>query len=123
MRLLLACLLVALSATQAAAEAMKVGDLGPVPSRQTCLSTARTALERYLDAHGGLSVTGETDTPENWSIYGWGLRPGNNDVVILCPMVAGESHAFYAIHSDGPQAVENADTTARRIRALWDSLH
>jgi hypothetical protein len=122
MRVPTICLLAAFAASPAAAEAMKVGDLGSVSSRQACMTSARTVLEQYLTAHGGLTVTGEPEAAEGWSIYGWALRPGDNDVVIMCPIVAGQPHAFYAIHADGERAVENADTAAGRIRELWDGL-
>lgn len=123
MRIPLFCLFAVLSASPAAAEAMKVGDLGSTTSRHACMISARTVIERYVDAHGGLSVTGDPEDSEGWSIYGWALRPGDNDIVIMCPIVAGQPHAFYAIHANGEQAVENADMAAERIRDLWDRLH
>lgn len=122
MRIPAACLILALSATPAAAQAMKVGDLGPVASRQACMTGARTVLERYLDAHGGLTVTGNPQAAEEWSVYGWALRPGNSDVAILCPIVAGQPHAFYSIHSSGEHAPANAETAAQRLREFWDAL-
>lgn len=122
MRILTASLLAALAASPAAAQSMKVGDLGPVASRQACMSTAHLALSRYIDTHGGLSVTGNAAAPDEWTIYGWGLRPGETDMAILCPIVAGEPHAFYSIHANGTEAAQDAATAAGRLQELWESL-
>jgi len=115
-------LLVALAASPAAAQAMKVGDLGPQSSRQDCMSRARAVLDTYLDAHGGLSVTGDPAEPETWTVHGWALRPGTSDAVILCPIIAGQANAFYTIHGQGPEATEQVETVAERIRELWQRL-
>jgi len=101
---------------------MKVGDLGPVASRPACLNAAQSVLSRYIDTHGGLSVTGNPSSAEEWTIYGWGLRPGETDVAILCPIVSGQPRAFYSIHSNGAQAAEDAGTAAGRIQELWERL-
>jgi hypothetical protein len=122
MRILTASLLAVLAASPAAAQAMKVGDLGPIRSREACMATAHTVLSQYVNTHGGLSVTGNPASAEEWTIYGWGLRPGETDVAILCPIVAGEPRGFYSIHSNGAQAPEDADTAAQRIGDLWESL-
>jgi hypothetical protein len=126
MRILTAGLLAALAAATApgpaAAQAMKVGDLGSVSSRPACMNAAQSVLSRYIDTHGGLSVTGNPASAEEWTIYGWGLRPGETDVAILCPIVANEPRAFYSIHSTGAQAAEDAATAAERIQDLWQSL-
>jgi hypothetical protein len=122
MRILTAALLSTLAAGPAAAQAMKVGDLGPVSSRPACMNTAQSLLSSYIDTHGGLSVTGNPASAEEWTIYGWGLRPGETDVAILCPIVGGEPRAFYSIHSNGAQAAEDAATAAERIQDLWQML-
>ncbi|HSF96175.1 MAG TPA: hypothetical protein VLA52_14210 [Thermohalobaculum sp.] len=121
MRYLIVFALAVLFAGPAAAKAMKVGDLGPMAGRKACMQQARAVLQDYIDEHGGQSITGgeEDDPAENWSVYGWGLRPGVNDVVIICPIVTTQPNAFYTIHSDGPEGVENADLVAGRIDELW----
>ena len=103
----------------AAADALKIGDLGPVPSRAACLENAETVLLRYIEEFGGLATTGDRTDPESWAIYGWSLRPGENDIVITCPTVANQVNAFYTVHSSGNEAAGNADLVAERIRELW----
>ena len=114
-----AALLAVASASPAAAEAMRVGDLGPVPSQSACLATAETVLSAYIAEFGGHAVSGDPDSPQEWAIYGWGLRPGSNDVVITCPLVVGNVHAFYTVHASGDGAAGNADMAAERLRELW----
>lgn len=104
----------------AAAQAMRVGDLGLVMSRGGCLETAERVLSAYIAEHGGLATSGDPAAPEEWAIYGWGLRPGDNDVVITCPTVAGSTNAFYAVHASGETAAGDADAVARRLRELWE---
>ena len=114
-----AALLAAISGGPAAAQAMRVGDLGPVPSQSTCLATAEAVLAAYVAEFGGHAVSGDADSPQEWAIYGWGLRPGSNDVVITCPTVLGSVNAFYAVHASGDAAGEDADAVAGRLRELW----
>lgn len=98
--------------------AFKIGDLGETPSRRICMSVAAQVLEAYVDRFGGHSTAGDLD----WSFYGWDLRPGDNDVVITCPIVAGQANAFYTIHSSGDDVDANAKITAERLRDLWTEL-
>ena len=115
-------LAVALSAASGAAaeEAMRVGDLGLVPSPATCLETAEKALDAYIDEFGGHATSGDPADPKEWAIYGWGLRPGTNDVVIMCPTVVGNTNALYTVHSAGETPAADADAVAERLRKLWD---
>lgn len=109
-------------ATPAAADAMRVGDLGPAASRTACLDTAARIIGAYIDEIGGFATSGDPENPEEWAIYGWELKPGVNDVVITCPMVAGQVHAFLTVHASGDEAAANADAVAGRIRDLWLGL-
>ncbi len=106
-----------------AAEAMRVGDLGHVSSRTTCLETAERVLAAYIAEFGGHATSGEPSDPGEWAIYGWALRPGLNDVVITCPTVVGNTNAFYTIHASGEAAATDADAVAERLRDLWDQHH
>jgi hypothetical protein len=121
-RLPAAAVLAALFAGPAAADAFKVGDLGAMPTRLACMETAAKVLEAYVAEHGGASTSGEAEEPQGWTYYGWGLRPGLTDAVILCPVVGNQVNAFYTIHSAGDVGAEAADVTAGRIRALWQAL-
>lgn len=106
----------------AAAEAFKVGDLGEMPSRRVCMSTAASVLETYISEFGGRSTVGETDVEESWSFYAWDLRPGDIDVVITCPVIANQVNAFYTLYSSGENETEDADIAAARIREIWERL-
>jgi hypothetical protein len=105
------------------ADAFKVGDLGEMPSRRTCIAIATEVLETYIKEYGGLSTSGDTEDPDSWSFYAWGLRPGEIDAVITCPIVAGQVNAFYTLHSSGDNDADNADTAAERIHELWQRLY
>jgi hypothetical protein len=115
--------LAALTFGTAAADAFRVGDLGPMPSRRACMETAAKVLEAYVAEHGGLSVSSDAEDPEGWATYAWGLRPGVIDAVITCPVVVNQVNAFYTLHSSGERAAEFADAAATRIRALWEELY
>ena len=117
-----AALLCASLSTPAAAEAMRVADLGAMTSRVACLETAARALDAYIAEYGGYATSGDPENPEEWAYYGWELRPGTNDVVILCPTVAGQVNAYLTVHAAGDDAPHDANMVAERIRALWDGL-
>lgn len=113
----------ALAGGPAGAQAMRVGDLGLAPSRADCLATAARVIQAYIDEFGGFALSGDPAAPEEWAIYGWGLRPGENDVVIICPTVVGDTNGFYTVHASGETAAADADTVAERLRALWERLY
>jgi hypothetical protein len=104
------------------ATAFKIGDLGETPSRRICMSVAAQVLVTYIDKFGGHPAVGNIEDAKSWSFYGWDLRPGDNDVVITCPIVAGQANAFYTIHSSGDDADANATVVAERLRDLWKEL-
>lgn len=120
--LLPAAVLAALLSGPAAAEAMRVGNLGPADSRSACLDTAARVLDAYIAEFGGFATSGDPENPEEWALYGWGLKPGANDVVIACPTVAGQTNAFLTVHASGDEAATSADAVAGRIRDLWRRL-
>jgi len=128
-RLVAGGVLAALVSGTAAAEAFKVGDLGEMPSRRVCMSTAAEVLETYIKEYGGLSTSGDTGDPEGWSYYAWDLRPGEIDAVITCPVVGDQVNAFYVLHSSGAADTDNtgdtdnADAAAELIRELWNRLY
>jgi len=103
----------------ATAETFKVGDLGGVPSRRDCLAAAGEVLQKYIDEYGGGETTEDPAGPDAWAYYAWDLRPGENDVVIMCPAIADRVNAFYTIHSTGADSAANASAVAERLRELW----
>ena len=118
-RLLIAAALMAFFAGPATAGLFRVGDLGAMASRQACMAAARNVLEIYLDEHGGESVVGDVENPESWEVYGWRLRPGDNDIVITCPIVNGQVNAFFTLYTAGDDASDDAEIVIERVRELW----
>ena len=118
-RFIIAAAMMAFFAGPAFAALFRVGDLGEMPSRQTCMATAKNVLESYLDQYGGESVVGDTENPESWEVYGWRLRPGDNDIVITCPVVNGQVNAFFTLYSASGDASVDADIVIERVRELW----
>ena len=113
----------ALLSGSALAEAIKVGDLGAAASRKTCMATAEAVLNAYVNQYGGHAANGDPSEPEGWSYYGWDLRPGNIDAVIICPVVGNQVNAFFTLHSAGDNDAGNASVAAERIRELWLRLY
>jgi len=108
---LTAGLFVALGATSAVAEGFTVQDLGVTPSREACMAAGESAMRRYVDVNGGGSVD-----PTTWVVYGWDLRPGDQDVTIMCPVVnGGVINAFMVVHGEttDDDRIYTADTLAR----------
>ncbi len=118
-RFIIVAALMALFTGPAGAALFRVGDLGAMPSRQACMTVAKTVLERYLDEYGGESVVGNTENPESWEVYGWRLRPGDNDIVITCPVVNSQVNAFFTLYTTSVNGAAEADIVIERMRELW----
>ncbi len=121
-RFIIAAALMASFAGPASAGLFRVGDLGEMPSRQACMAVAADVLESYIREYGGLSTTGDAENPERWEVYGWRLRPGDNDIVITCPVVSNQVNAFFTLYAGGDDGSADADIVIERVRELW-SLH
>jgi hypothetical protein len=119
-RIIVAAALMAFLAGPASAALFRVGDLGEMPSRQACMTVAKNVLESYLDEYGGGSVVGDTENPESWEIYAWRLRPGDNDIVITCPVVNSQVNAFFTLHAASDEGSADADMVIERVRELWN---
>ena len=118
-RFFVAAALMAFFANQASAGLFRVGDLGEMPSRQICMTVAKNVLESYLDEYGGGSVVGDAENPESWEVYGWRLRPGDNDIVITCPVVNSQVNAFFTLYAVSDDGSADADTVVELVRELW----
>ncbi len=118
-RIFVAAVLMAFFAGPVSAALFRVGDLGEMPSRQACMTVAKNVLESYLDEYGGGSVVGDTENPESWEVYGWRLRPGDNDIVITCPVVNSQVNAFFTLYTAGDYGSADADMVIERVRELW----
>ncbi len=119
-RFIVAAALIASFAGPASAGLFRVGDLGEMPSRQACMTTAAEVLETYIREYGGLSTTGDADNPDAWEVYGWRLRPGDNDIVITCPVVNSQVNAFFTLHAASDDGSADADMVIERVRELWN---
>ncbi len=118
-RFIIAAAQKAFFAGPASAGLFRVGDLGEMPSRQACMTVAAKVLETYIEEYGGLSTSGDAEDPASWEVYGWRLRPGDNDIVISCPVVNGQVNAFFTLHAASDAAGADADTVIERVRDLW----
>jgi hypothetical protein len=119
-RFIIAAALMAFFAGPASAGLLQVRDLGEMPSRQVCMTAAKNMLESYLDKYGGGSVFGDTENLESWVVYGLRLRPGDNDIVISCPVVNSQVNAFISLYSRSENARADADIVIARVRELWN---
>ncbi len=118
-RFIIAAALMAFIAGPASAGLLRVGDLGEMPSRRICMATAAEVLETYIKEYGGLSTSGDTINPESWVVYGLRLRPGDNDIVISCPVVNSQVNAFFSLYARSENANADADIVIERVRELW----
>ncbi len=118
-RFIVAAVVTASLAGPASAGLFRVGDLGEMPSRQICMAAAAKVLASYLDEHGGGSVFVDTENPASWDVYGWNLRPGDNDIVITCPVVNSQVNAFYTLYTTSVNGAADADIVIERVRELW----
>ena len=108
--------LLASPAVQAMAEGWTIKDLLAVSGdREKCMNRARSTVASYLFEYGG----GNTSTA-SWTIYGYDLQPGAQDVVIMCPVVSGGVvNAFLVVHSEASDGDRNF--TADEIERIWQS--
>lgn len=98
----------------AMAEGYSISNLGHMASRDTCRLQAELALRRYVQSDGGGDVSSAT-----WSIYGWDLQPGDQDVVFMCPSLdAGGYQALLVVHGEGTedQRIYTKDT----LKSYWN---
>ena len=95
----------------ALAEGYSISNLGYVSSRDTCKLKAELALRRHMQVDGGGSVDVAT-----WTVYGWDLRPGDNDAVFMCPSLDGGGYqALLAVHGESTkeERIQVKDTLKR----------
>ncbi len=122
-RFIVAAALMAFFAGPASAGLFRVGDFGEMPSRQACMTTAAEVLETYIREYGGLSTSRDAENPESWEVYGWRLRPGDNDIVITCPVVNSQVNAFFTLYTGSEDGSADADMVIERVRELWNRHH
>ncbi|SMH31589.1 hypothetical protein [Maritimibacter sp. HL-12] len=102
-------------ATPVLAEGWSITKLGTMPSEQLCMDKARLVINRYIFANGGGS-TGE----DTWSLYGYDLEPGAQDVVVMCPIGGGGSvNAMMVIQSES--SGDDRSWAAQELVAIWNN--
>lgn len=102
------------AATQAHAEGWSVYYLGEHASRDRCMSHARSVINGYIFANGG----GNT-SEASWTVYGYDLEPGDQDVVIMCPITQdGSISAILNVH--GETTEEQRIFVADTIDSMWN---
>lgn len=99
----------------ASAEGYTNIDLGQFSDRETCMARALSAMERYINQHGGF----EYQSTE-WVVYGWDFTPGDQDVTIMCPWVTDTIvNAFLVVHGEttDEERIFTAETLERMFTA------
>ena len=102
----------------AAAEGWVVMDLGETATREICMSRAESVLNGYLGSFGGHSVE-----KDSWTAYGYDLKPGDNDVLIMCPVVnGGVYNAFLVVYGAFVETTDDhTDQVTAELQHLWDA--
>lgn len=102
------------AATQVQAEGWSVYYLGDSTDRDRCMSHARAVINGYIFANGG------GDTSEaSWTVYGYDLEPGDQDVVIMCPITQdGSVAAIMNVHGETNE--EERIFAADAMEAMWN---
>jgi hypothetical protein len=107
-------LVLSVTAFPAFSEGWSITKLGTMSTDTACMNKGRAVINRYLFDYPG----GET-AADSWSVYGYDLQPGNQDVVIICPVGGGDYvNAVLIIQSESEGEPRNqvADT----LVAYWD---
>lgn len=103
------------TALPAMAEGWSITKLETMSNDTVCMNKARAVISQYMFDYPG----GDTGA-DSWSVYGYDLQPGDQDVVIMCPMGGGDYvNAMLVIQSESE---DNARTqVAGALVDYWDS--
>lgn len=102
------------TATQVQAEGWSVYYLGDSDTRDRCMSHARSVINGYIFKNGG----GNT-SEASWTVYGYDLEPGDQDIVIMCPVTQdGSVAAIMNVH--GETTEEQRIFVADTIESMWE---
>ena len=80
--------------TVASADGWSITDLGPVSSRDEWMARAEAVIEAIPPGQRGYVSSSK------WNVFAYDLEPGDNDVVITCPIVEGTVNAFAFVYGD-----------------------
>lgn len=101
----------------AAADGWNIRDLGQTIDRPECMAKADNVLRWYEQTYYASSYSQST-----WTSYSYNLTPGDNDVVIMCPVVNGVINAFMMVYTDDNTTGDEGQIVADRIQFKWDEL-
>lgn len=98
----------------ASAEGYAIYDLGEVADRPSCLHRATKVMNAWNRQTGEQGIL----DPTEWIVYGWDLGPGDNDVLIMCPIFRDSFvNALLVVHGEGTDQERNR--VADGIERLW----
>ncbi len=101
-------------AIPAMAEGWSITKLETMTSDTDCMNKARAVINRYIFDYDA----GDTGA-DSWSVYGYDLEPGQQDVAIICPLGGGEFvNAMLVIQSESESEPRNQ--VAKTLVAYWD---
>lgn len=104
----------AVAANPAAAEGWSIFKLDSLSDLESCMAKSRAVISAYIFDNGG-SETGA----DSWSVYGYDLEPGGQDVVIVCPEGPdGMIDAMLVVQSESESDLRVQ--VAEALVALWD---
>jgi hypothetical protein len=107
-------LTLALASGPAAAEGWSIFKLDRFDDIESCKMKAREVISRYMFDNGG-SETGA----DSWSVYGYDLEPGAQDVVIICPLGPDDKvDALLVVQSESES--EDRVQVAEALVRLWE---
>ncbi|MEL7097908.1 MAG: hypothetical protein AAGM84_03685 [Pseudomonadota bacterium] len=100
------------------ADGYSTSDLGTVSNKSTCMAKAKRVLDRYKTGLGAAEVN-----QGNWTVFGWDLRPGDQDVLIMCsaPTSTGNDYRRALLVVYGEATREERMATRDVISAFWDA--
>ncbi len=80
--------------TVASADGWSITDLGPVSTREECMNRAENVIQAVPPGQRGYYSVSD------WNVFSYDMQPGDNDVVISCPIVNGQVNAFAFVYGD-----------------------
>lgn len=101
----------------AQADGWNIRDLGVTRDRPECMAKADNVLRWYEQTYYATSFSASA-----WTTYSYNLTPGNNDVVIMCPIVNGTINAFMMVYTDDETTGDEGQIVADRIQFRWDEI-
>lgn len=101
-------------AAPAQAEGWSIFKLENVADAAACMTRARQTISSYVFDYGGNETAADS-----WSVYGFDLEPGQQDVMIVCLDGAdGAIDALLVVQSESER--EPREQVAEALVKIWD---